>query len=133
MTKKILAIDFGLKKVGLAIADTDSKLSRPLTVLRAEKADELLEKVRRLIKSEEADEIVVGVSEGHMGSLSRKFGEDLAMNLGIKVNFIDETLTTHDAQELSILSGKSRKRRKEMEDAYSAALILDSFFRDLQI
>ncbi len=118
---RILGIDYGRKKMGLAIAE--GQLSEPYKVIRYEDIDEAIEE----IKKEKVDKIVVGISEGEMGEESREFSNRLNEKLSIPVEMFDETLSTQEAQRLGIEAGIRRKRRKEMEDAYAAALVLQSY------
>jgi len=67
------------------------------------------------------------MSEGEMGKESKRFGEKLKIEFKLPLHYQDETLTTRKAQELSFEAGIKRKKRKEMEDAYSAALILQEY------
>ena len=55
------------------------------------------------------------------------FGKKLEEDINISVVFQDETLTTKEAQDLSQKAGIKRKKRRELEDAYSASLILQSY------
>jgi putative Holliday junction resolvase len=66
-----------------------------------------------------------------MGDEIRWFVRSLVENLAIPVILHDETLTTKEAQEKSIKAGIKRKKRRKMEDAYAASLILQSYLDDL--
>ena len=125
---KILGIDYGRKKIGLAIAE--ASLAEPLSVIRYESLKEALEKIKGIIDSEKIDKIVLGVSEGLMAEEEKEFGLKLSGLTKTLLVFQDETLTTQEAQELSIKAGVRRKKRKLMEDAYSAALILQSYLNE---
>jgi putative Holliday junction resolvase len=122
---KIIGIDYGRKKIGLAIAD--GPLAEPLKVVRFESEEEALRKVEEAIKVEKVEKVVIGISEGKMAEETKEFGEKLKEELKIPVVYQDETLTTNEAQELSIRAGIKRKKRRALEDAYSAALILQSY------
>ncbi len=122
---QILGIDYGRRKIGIALGD--GRLVEGLTVVRYEDEKKALEKIIKIIKKEKVNEIVVGVSEGQIGEESRKFGEKLGEKVNLPVHFQDETLTTRDAQALSITAGIKRKKRRALEDAYSAALILQNY------
>ena len=122
---QILGIDFGLKKIGLAVSS--DFLTEPYQVVRYISKDQVIKQIKTIIKKEKIEAIVVGVSEGSVGKASEKFGKELEKNLSIPVFFQDETLTTQQAQKLAIDAGVRRKKRKGMEDAYSAALILQAF------
>ena len=123
----ILGIDYGRKKIGLALGDSESKLTEPLEVIRFKSENEMLEKMSRLSEESRVSKIVVGIPEGAMAVEVRKFGDKLQKEIGIPVFYQDETLSTKDAQDLSRVSGMTRKKRKQMEDAYSASLILQKY------
>lgn len=122
---QILGIDYGRKKIGVALSG--GKLAEPYEVLRVKSIDEGVEKVGEIAKEKRVEKIVVGVSEGEMGEEAKAFGEKLGYLTKRPVVYQDETLSTIDAQELSIKAGIKRKKRKRMEDAYSAAIILQSY------
>jgi len=123
----ILGIDYGQRKIGLAFGDTESKMAQPLRVLRVGSEGEVAGKISRIVSELKVARIVVGVSEGKMAGNSTEFGAKLKRNLAIPVVFQDETLSSKEAQELSIKAGIGRKRRKKLEDAFSAALILQRY------
>ena len=122
---RILGIDYGRRKIGIAFGD--ERLVEGFTVIRYEDEKKALEKIIKIIKKEKINEIVIGVSEGQIGEESRRFGEKLGKKVNLPVHFQDETLTTQDAQALSIIAGIKRKKRRALEDAYSAALILRNY------
>ncbi|CAN5315954.1 Holliday junction resolvase RuvX [soil metagenome] len=121
----LAAFDFGLKKVGVAIAD--SSLAEPISVLRYETEEELFKKIKEFLEKEKPEKIVVGISEGEMGEKSKEFGDKLFEVFGIPVRFQDETLSTMDANNMTIESHMKRKKRKEMIDAMAAAVMLQSY------
>jgi putative Holliday junction resolvase len=116
---KTLGIDYGRSKIGLAIAE--GSFSEPWKVIRVSSFDDAVQKIKKEITTEKFDKTVVGVSEGDMGAESKKFAEELGA-----VTF-DETLTSKDAQKLSIEAGINRKKRHKMEDAYAASLMLQNY------
>ena len=122
---KILGIDYGRSKVGLALSE--GFLSEPLKVIRYKDAKVLLGEIKQIIEKEDVGKVVVGVSEGKMGEESSKFAEGVSLETGAIVETFDETLTSHDAQALSIEAGIGRKKRHEMEDAYAAAIMLQNY------
>ena len=120
-----LAIDYGRSKLGLAIATT--LLAEPYKVIRYKKEEDGVEKIKGVVEEEKVERVVLGVSEGEMAKEIKEFGEKLKKSLSVPIVYQDETLTTQDAQRLSIKSGMKRKKRKEMEDAFAACLILQSY------
>lgn len=122
---RILGIDYGRRKIGIALGN--ERLVEGFTVVRYEDEKKALKKIVKIIRKERINEIAVGVSEGQIGEESRRFGERLGKEVNLPVHYQDETLTTRDAQTLSIIAGIKRKKRRVLEDAYSAALILQSY------
>jgi len=118
-TMRILGIDYGRVKVGIAIAD--GGLSEPLEVIRYTDIELLINKILEIAQKEQVEKIVVGVSEGEMGKESKEFADKIGAET------FDETLSTQDAQELSRQAGIKRKKRKNMEDAFAASVMLQSY------
>ena len=116
---KILGIDYGRKKIGLAVSE--GVLVEPWKVLRVNNLNDSIQKIEKEIEIEKPDRVVVGVSEGEMGLESKKFAEMVGAET------FDETLSTHRAQELSMQANIPRKKRKNLEDAYAAAVMLQSY------
>jgi len=121
----ILGIDYGQKKVGLALAD--SSLASPWKVIRYRQPQDLLEKLDIAVQEKQIKEIVLGVSEEDMGEEQKRFGKLLEEKFDLPVHFQDETLSTHDAQELSKQAGIGPKKRRLKEDAFSASIILQAY------
>ncbi len=118
---KILGIDYGKSKVGLALADLETKIAVPLEVV---KNDNLLSIINELIKSEDIEKIVVGLPLNMSGQESdqtrevKQFVEDLKLSFKIEVITEDERLSTVQAQ-------KAGKRGED--DAVAAMYILQSY------
>ena len=74
---------------------------------------------------------MVGVSEGASGIAATNFANVLKNQFEIPVETYDETLSSQDARALAIDSGIKRKKRKEMEDAFAAAVMLQSYLDNL--
>jgi len=126
---KILGIDYGRSKVGLAIAE--GTLSAPLKVIRVKSFDDAVVKVIQVIKVEQVEKVVVGVSEGIMGEESKKFASQLTVHGSrFTVDLFDETLTSLDAQTRALEAGIGQKKRREMEDAYAASIMLQNYLDD---
>lgn len=126
---KVLSIDFGRAKVGIAVSS--GSLADPLSVIRYTELDDLLVKIKKLAEEHKIERIVVGVSEGESAKASKEFGKSLGDYLNLPVIFYDETLTTYEVNQKSIEAGMSRKKRKNMEDAFAAALILQNYLDSL--
>lgn len=122
---RILGIDYGKRKIGLAIAD--GPLAEPWKVIKVNSFNDAVQKVLQVSQVEQVVKIIVGISEGKMGEESRKFSQILSTKLNVPIETFDETLTTQDAQALSKEAGIKRKKRRVMEDAYAASVMLQNY------
>jgi len=120
---RILGIDFGIAKIGLAIADDG--LSQPIGIIKNHQ--KTLTKIAQLAEQKKIERIIIGVSDGKIGQRAREYGKQLEKITGIKVFFQDETLTTKEAIAKMIEAGKKKKYRQEKEDAFAAAIILQAY------
>ena len=112
--------------MGLALAG--GFLAEPFLVVRVISVKGMVEKVVRVVKAEEVDRVVVGISEGEMGKEQADFAKCLRDKLGeVPVEVWDETLTTYDASRLAREAGVRRHKVREREDAFAAAIMLQSF------
>ena len=116
---KTLGIDYGRSKVGLALGV--DKFAEPFKVIRYKDINKLVLQVLQVIQVEQVEKVIVGISEGEMGEESKKF----AKKLGAET--FDETLSTQDAQRMSLEAGIGQKKRHQMEDAYAAAIMLQNY------
>ncbi|PIQ70399.1 Holliday junction resolvase RuvX [Candidatus Shapirobacteria bacterium CG03_land_8_20_14_0_80_40_19] len=119
---KILGIDYGRKKIGLAIGDTTIKLAEPLPAGR---------RIPEIIRDNGIKKIVIGIPSGRMDEEIKKFGDRIGKETKLPVDYFDETLTTQDAQKILIASGGKRKKRRQKEDAIAAAIMLESYLNTL--
>jgi len=125
---RILGIDYGRKKIGLAFSA--GSLAEPLKVVHFNSQREATGKVSQVANVEKVEKVVVGVSEGQMGQEAKEFGKKLSKVLKAKVDFADETLTSVTAQRLSIAAGIGKKKRRRLEDAFAACVMLQSYLDD---
>lgn len=121
----LLAIDYGKSKVGFAISS--GNLAVPLTVYKYSSYDDLFSTIDDIVDQEGVKKIVVGISSGKFAFETKVFAKRLEEEIGKVVVFQDETLTTKDAQRLSMEAGIKQKKRRQKEDAFAAALILQSY------
>lgn len=131
---KYLGIDYGRSKIGLAMSD--GKLAEPYQVIRYKDQEKMFFHIKRIVEKQKIENVVIGLSENEMGEEIKKFSTTLSSVLGttsekqvtlISCELFDETLSTHDAQELSKQTGMSRKKRRELEDAFAASIMLQSY------
>lgn len=120
---RLLGIDYGLVKVGLALADDG--FAQPLRVIANN--SRLLGKIIKICQANQIEKIVVGLPEGKIAKKVRKFAQKLSQATTLPIDFQDETLTSKEAIIKMIEGGRKRKARQEKEDAIAAALILESY------
>ena len=133
-----LGIDYGTRRVGLALSDAGGTLASPAAVLEVSTPAHAALQVAQVARREGAERLVVGLPlnmDGTFGSqakLTAAWAADLGRELGVPVVFVDERLTSYDAEQ-SLIERKrggeklTRKRKKGMLDALAAALILQRF------
>ena len=113
----LLGVDFGEKKIGLAIAT--GPLSEPVGIVKN------LKEVVRFCQEHRIDKIILGLSEGEMAKTQKKVAQRLKESTGLPIELQDETLTTKEAIMKMKQAGKKVKKREE--DAFAAALILQDY------
>lgn len=119
----ILAIDFGTKRIGLAISE--GFLAQPLQVLSNDK--NFFSKLKRICAKNNVEKVIVGLPEGTLVDKILRFAKDLQEELKIKVELESEILTTETAKKLLIEAKRGQKFRKESLDAAAATVILQQY------
>jgi putative Holliday junction resolvase len=128
---RVLGIDYGRVRLGLAMSDEDGILATPLPHLRRTRsADADVRRLVSLATRNNVGRIVVGLplqmdgAEGAMAEEARGFAERIEREAGIPVTLVDERLTSAEAERVLIEGDVSRKRRKGLRDSLAAVLIL---------
>jgi len=131
--KRVLGLDYGSRRIGVAISDPLRVIAKGLCVLQNSPA--ILDELRSLVHTHDAGEIVIGMPltlKGVKGAKAlevEKFAEMIRENLGVPVHELDERFTSRVAQETIRQMGvkKSQRQVRETVDAAAAALILQQF------
>ena len=132
---KILSIDYGSRRTGLAVCDPSQTICSPLAVLDSTR--NLIAQIAEFIKTENAEAIVIGLplnmddSEGPQAKSVRAFAADLAKSIEIPIHFQDERLTSFAADEKLDMTDLSPAQKKQRRDAVAAADILQTFLDSL--
>lgn len=130
---RILALDYGNKRVGVAVSDALGWTAQPLATLEMHGHQELLAEIKEYIAKYEVEEIVVGMPynmDGTMGKraeITQAFINFLRNNLELPIQIQDERLTTSQAKNILLEADVSRKGRKKVIDKMAASLILQSY------
>ncbi|HNQ23136.1 MAG TPA: Holliday junction resolvase RuvX [Phycisphaerae bacterium] len=131
---RFLGIDYGTKRIGLAIGDTVGRLATPLATLEApEPPDRQVEAVLTCAREYEVDAFVVGLplnmddTEGPQAQSVRRFGTALEAAGGLPVHYCDERLSSLTADELMQGTELTRKQKKRRRDRLAAQVMLQAF------
>jgi putative holliday junction resolvase len=130
---RLLALDVGDVRIGLAVCDRDRVMASPYDQYTRRSPEKDAEFFRQLVAAEQVVGLVVGLpinmdgTEGPKAVAYRRYGEWLAGVLSLPVAFFDERLTTHAAQGMLIDAGLNRQKRKERLDKLAATLILQAY------
>jgi putative holliday junction resolvase len=130
---RVLAIDHGTKRVGLALSDETGTIAQPLQFLLAEPAATLLDRLKETVAERKVEQIVVGLPRNMNGTYgpaaekAREFVAALQQVVGVPVATWDERLTTVQAHRVLIETGMRREKRKERVDQTAAAILLQSY------
>lgn len=119
---RYLGIDYGRVWIGVAISE-GFQANGLFQVHR----NEALSCIGEVIQKQEIEKIVIGMSEGFLKKDILEFGEKLIHAFGVQVVYIDETLTSHQAQNLVQLNRGRIKRKLTKEHQVAAALILENY------
>lgn len=134
---RYLGLDLGTKTLGVAISDKTNTIGTFYKVIRyKEDMETLIPELKNIISENKITEVALGLPKnmnnscGSASLRSLKFKKIFEENiLGIKVNLVDERLTTVEATNYLLEGAVSRKKRKEVVDGVAASIILDTFLK----
>jgi putative Holliday junction resolvase len=130
---RLLGVDFGTVRIGLAITDTDRIIASPLEIRERQGLDRDAAFFKLLIEREEIGGLVVGLPlhttgrEGTKAAEARAFGAWLTGVTGLPVTFADERFSTAFAESALWQAGLTHKKRKARRDAVAAQVMLQAF------
>ena len=127
-----MGIDYGDRRIGIAMTDALCIISSPFEVYQNKGVEDAVNHIADLAKQYQVCEIAMGLplnmdgTEGERAILHKEIGAMIAEKTGLKVFYIDERLTSAEAEEILISSGVRREKRKELIDKISAQIILQT-------
>jgi len=130
---RLLAIDHGTRRMGVALSDELKMIAQPLEYVPAEPFAGFLSRLRQIIEEKEVELIVVGMPRNMDGTHGpaalkvREFVTALQEAVAVPIRTWDERLTSAQANRLLIGANVRREQRKEKVDAAAAAILLQSF------
>ncbi|MDQ3938158.1 MAG: Holliday junction resolvase RuvX [Chloroflexota bacterium] len=139
---RLLGIDLGARRVGLAVADTATAVVRPLATIRRSSAEREAATLARLVQEQQVDEVVIGLplnsdgSEGPQAAATRSWAAEIVPALGLPCSWRDETFSSQRAETRvgTVRRGRSggppspaaRQAHRATIDRQAAALILQA-------
>ena len=130
---RILGIDYGDARIGLALSDASATLCGRAWTLTEWNLERAVAAIADVVRTEGVERIVLGLpknmdgTEGSRANKSRRFAQRLANTAGLPVVLWDERRTTIDAHNILFQNGQNAKKRKKTVDAVAAALMLEGY------
>lgn len=129
---RVLALDIGEKRVGVAVSDAAGRVATPVGVLSAERL-RTVDAISALVDDYEAGLVLIGLplsldgSEGPQARRVRAVGERLARGLRVTVDYVDERLSSRQAQRSMKEAGVSERQQRGRVDALAATILLQGY------
>ena len=133
---KLMGIDYGRRRIGLAVTDEEGYCVRGLDVIDRKKTSDIYSELKRIIDAENPAQLVIGLPldvedrETVMSTEIRKFAAELKNRVTLPVNFIDESLSSKNASEFIKFRKKKERRDKALVDRVAACLILERYIEE---
>ena len=130
---KILGIDYGRVRIGLALSEEEGKIAFGRGTILRKNLDDDLKKIEEIVKEEKAAEIVVGLplklngSKAEQAEEAERFTGKLKEKIALPVKLWDERLSTAQAERILLQADLRRKKRKKVIDKVAAQIILQSY------
>lgn len=130
---RFLGLDYGTKRIGVAISDPTFTLASPLPYLDATPFTKVIGKLKEIIREKEVSQIIIGIPRNMDGSYgpasdnAKEFALRLKEMLTVPVKAVDERLSTVEASRRLHESGKKSKEQRAVIDSSSAVIILQSY------
>lgn len=133
---RLLGLDLGTKTLGLAISDKTNTIASPYKTLIFKNYEDILNELKTIIIEKEVTKIILGYpknmdnSLGFAASRTHNFQNFLKSHFDLPIILVDERLSTTEAENILISTDTSRMKRKQIIDAYAAAIILDTYMKE---
>jgi putative Holliday junction resolvase len=135
---RILAVDPGTKRVGLALSDPSGTIASALATVEAEPSSTLAARLAAIAKEHEVERVIVGLprrldgSRGPEAASAERLAAEIRAAVQLPVETVDERLTTAAAERSLIEGGVSREKRRQAIDRVAATILLQSHLDRIQ-
>ena len=130
---RVLAVDFGSKRIGTAISDGLGISVRPVETIKRSSIERDIARLKFLVEDLEAEAVVVGLplrmdgTAGDAAQSAMRFVERLKSKLDVAVFTQDERLTSYEAEQMMVERGFGRRQRRARSDEFAAMIILEDY------
>ncbi|MBQ8430652.1 MAG: Holliday junction resolvase RuvX [Clostridia bacterium] len=134
---RIMALDYGEQRIGVALTDLMKILASPFEVYHRKHTEEDFNHFLEVIKNQQVDTIVLGLplnpegEEQEIAKKVREFGEELKAKANCKIVYFDERMSSYIAEDILKQKEKDWKKRKEKLDMFAAMVILQDYLDSL--
>lgn len=135
---KIMSLDVGTKRIGIAVSDELGITANGLQTLKRTDNKSDIKKLKNLCSELNVEKVIVGIPYNTDGQISKNgqviknFSEKLRKELSLPVDYINEAFTTMDAQQYLLEANMSRKKRKKVIDKLSAVIMLQEYLEQMR-
>jgi len=136
---RIIALDPGTKRIGVAVCDELRVITRPLDAISRTSWKKLLTSIRTIISEFDAKALVIGLplesdgNESEMSTEARRMARNFSLSLSIPVYLQDERVTSYEAKTRLWASGKTVAESRKLVDSEAAAIILEDFLARMRL
>jgi putative holliday junction resolvase len=133
---RILGIDYGERRIGLAISDPLGIIAQTLPTLDTKKVKDVFDEIKKIVEEKDVGKIVLGFprnmdgTTGERGEKVKEFANKLKEKIGKEIDFWDERLTSVESLKLLREEKRKIKREKKIVDQISAVLILQGYLNN---
>lgn len=130
---RILSIDYGEKRIGLAISDQNKIIAQNFKTLKYKNLEKLIEEISNIAEEFSIEKIVIGNPIGSSGSPTQEskkveeFAQILKKEMGIDIELFDERFSTKLAERILRISKKKPSRKEGLKDKIAASIILQDY------
>ena len=135
---RIMAVDFGEKRIGIALSDPMKITAQPFEVIEVVSFKKAANRIAEIVKEKEVEEIIFGMpytstgKEGEMAGKVRDFAELVERRVNVPIKFVDERMTTRGVARVLDEAGVKKGKKKKVIDKLAATYLLEGYLESLK-
>lgn len=133
MSQALLGLDFGSKRIGVAVVQEGTTIALPLQTIERRGREQVRGEIEKLVKAYRAEKVIVGLPmtlKGQRGLAAEKLAQEMEWfktNLSVPIVLWDERLSSKEVERILIEADVSRQKRRDVIDQLAAQRILQNF------